>query len=219
MRIILLGAPGVGKGTQAQLISKNFMIPQISTGDMLRTAVKENSPLGIVAKRIMDEGRLISDEIIIQLVQERIRKKDCANGFLFDGFPRTLPQAQAIQSEGILLDHVIEIQVDDEEIIRRLSGRRIHARSGRIYHIDYNPPKVAGRDDLTGEPLVQRDDDIEETVRKRLKVYYEQTRPVVEFYKNLSHAENGRPHYSVISGVGQVKHIYQEIDCILRQFN
>jgi adenylate kinase len=217
MNIILLGAPGAGKGTQAHLIAKNFNIPQISTGDMLRTAVKENSPLGIAAKRIMDKGGLISDEIIIQLVQDRIAKSDCGNGFLLDGFPRTIPQAQAILSQGIHIDHIIEIDVPDEEIIQRLSGRRIHPRSGRVYHIVYKPPKSPNVDDITGEPLVQRDDDIAETVRERLKVYHEQTRPLIEFYKHLgNYSKDGKPTYAEISGKETVSKVYEQIDRVLR---
>lgn len=216
MKIILLGAPGAGKGTQAQKISQNFDIPQISTGDMLRTAVKENNPLGIMAKKIMDEGKLVSDEIIIQLIQERIRKGDCAHGFLLDGFPRTIPQAEALKKLGIDIDYVIELDVPDEEIIKRLSGRRIHHRSGRVYHIIYNPPKVDNQDDLTGEPLIQRDDDTEDTVRKRLLVYHEQTRPLVEFYKNLSeNSLNGKPVYSKVSGNSDVQGVNQQIMQVL----
>ncbi|MBA2654165.1 MAG: adenylate kinase [Gammaproteobacteria bacterium] len=217
MKVILLGAPGAGKGTQAQLIAKNLGIPQISTGDMLRTAVKENNPLGITAKKIMDEGNLVSDEIITQLVKDRISKPDCKNGFLFDGFPRTIPQAQAIQSQGIEIDNIIEIDVSDQEIINRLSGRRIHPRSGRVYHLKHNPPQEPGKDDFTGEPLVQRDDDSEETIRKRLKIYHAQTKPLIEFYKVLSsHSESEKPRYSRVSGEDSVERICAQIDKILR---
>lgn len=217
MKIILLGAPGAGKGTQSQLIAKNFNIPQISTGDMLRTAVKENNPLGVTVKQIMESGGLVSDEIIIQLVQERIVRPDCEQGFLLDGFPRTLVQAEAIQSSGIEIDQVVEIDLSDEEIIKRLSGRRVHPRSGRVYHVDYNPPNSPNQDDLTGEALVQRDDDIEETVRKRLAVYHEQTRPLVDFYQRLSKSsKNGKPHYSKVPGDQPVEVVYRSIENILR---
>ncbi len=177
MRIILLGAPGAGKGTQAQFITEKYSIPQISTGDMLRAAVKAATPLGIVAKKVMDAGQLISDEIIIGLVQDRITQADCANGFLLDGFPRTIPQADALKDAGVVIDAVVEIDVADDEIIKRMSGRRMHLNSGRTYHVLYNPPKVAGIDDASGEPLVQRDDDLPETVAKRLSVYHDQTAP------------------------------------------
>ena len=182
MRVILLGAPGAGKGTQAQFITSQLGIPQISTGDMLRAAVKAGSELGLQVKEVMASGGLVTDEIIIALVKERIAQPDCANGFLFDGFPRTIPQAQAMVDAGIAIDIVIEIAVEDEVIVKRLSGRRVHADSGRVYHVENNPPKVADRDDVTGEPLVQREDDREETIRKRLAVYHEQTRPLVDFY-------------------------------------
>ena len=208
MRIILLGAPGAGKGTQAQVIMEKFGIPQISTGDMLRAAVKAGSPLGLAAKEIMDSGKLVSDDIIIGLVKDRITQKDCENGFLFDGFPRTIPQAQALVDAGIAIDHVIELDVDDQEIIARLSGRRVHPASGRIYHIEHNPPKQPGVDDVTGEPLVQRDDDCEETVRKRLDVYRDQTSPLVGFYQDL--ARSGAEHAPVhtrISGTGSMEDI------------
>lgn len=217
MKIILLGAPGAGKGTQARLIAKSLEIPQISTGDMLRLAVKENNPLGILAKKIMEEGGLVSDDIIIQLVKERIKQSDCKKGFLLDGFPRTIPQAQAIQDQGINIDHIIELDVSDDEIIKRLSGRRIHPKSGRVYHIDYHPPKEPEKDDFTGEALIQREDDIEETVRKRLGVYHAQTRPLIEFYQKLSqHSENGKPKVSKISGVHSVEDVAQQISKILR---
>lgn len=191
MRIILLGAPGAGKGTQAQFITSELGIPQISTGDMLRAAVKAGTPLGKKVEDVMNSGGLVTDEIIIALVKERITQPDCANGFLFDGFPRTIPQAQAMVDAGIDIDRVIEIRVADEEIVARLSGRRVHPGSGRVYHVDHQPPKTTGIDDVTGEPLVQRDDDKEETVRKRLAVYHEQTQPLVEFYKSLEEKGNG----------------------------
>jgi adenylate kinase len=218
MKIILVGAPGAGKGTQAHLITKHYKIPQISTGDMLRTVVKENNPLGNKVQKIMNKGGLVSDEVIIQLVKDRIKKEDCKNGFLFDGFPRTMPQATAIWREGIKIDHIIEIDVSDEEIIRRLSGRRIHPPSGRIYHIMYNPPKLAGYDDITGEPLIQRKDDTEEVIKKRLEVYHAQTRPLIEFYKNFRHyfGTDG-PHYSKISGEKSVEEVYQELNTLLIQ--
>lgn len=182
MRLILLGAPGAGKGTQANYIKEKFNIPQISTGDMLRAAIKAGSPLGVAAKKVMDEGKLISDDIIIDLVKERIKDADCANGFLFDGFPRTIPQAQAMKDAGILIDYVVEIDVADSEIVKRMSGRRVHLASGRTYHVVFNPPKVAGKDDITGENLVQRPDDTEDTVIKRLNIYHDQTQPLVEYY-------------------------------------
>ena len=209
MRLILLGAPGAGKGTQAQFICEHFSIPQISTGDMLRAAVKAGTPLGLEAKEVMARGDLVSDDLIIALVKERIEQDDCANGFLFDGFPRTIPQAQAIVDAGIKIDHVLEIAVDDEEIVKRLSGRRVHEASGRIYHVEYNPPKQAGLDDLTGEPLIQRKDDTEETVRKRLEVYHSQTAPLVDFYKNL--AGELAPAYHRVEGVGGVDEITQRV--------
>lgn len=191
MRVILLGAPGAGKGTQAQFITSKYAIPQISTGDMLRAAVKAGSPLGSLVKEVMATGGLVTDDIIIALVKERIEQPDCAKGFLLDGFPRTIPQAEAMEEAGIRIDVVVEIGVADEEIVKRLSGRRVHPDSGRIYHLINNPPKVAGVDDLTGEPLIQRDDDQEETVRKRLKVYHEQTKPLVDFYQKLEAKEHG----------------------------
>lgn len=206
MRIILLGAPGAGKGTQAQLIMNRYGIPQISTGDMLRAAVKAGTPLGVAAKQVMDAGGLVSDDIIIGLVKERIAQPDCAQGFLFDGFPRTIPQAQAMIDAGVKIDHVVEIRVEDNEIISRLSGRRVHAGSGRVYHLQYNPPKVSGKDDVTGEDLVQRPDDSEETVRKRLDIYHSQTQPLVGFYQSRA----GQPDaakYSLVPGVGSVEDI------------
>ncbi|WP_303760728.1 adenylate kinase, partial [Alcanivorax jadensis] len=203
MRVILLGAPGAGKGTQAQFIKEQFNIPQISTGDMLRAAVKAGTPLGLEAKKVMDAGGLVSDDIILGLVKERISEDDCANGFLFDGFPRTIPQAQALVEQGVDIDFVVEIDVDDEEIIERLSGRRVHPSSGRVYHIKYNPPKEDDKDDETGEELVQRDDDKEETVRKRLEVYQAQTRPLVDFYQDLAKKDDAKaPRYVRVAGVG-----------------
>ncbi len=202
MRIILLGAPGAGKGTQAQFLCEQFGIPQISTGDMLRAAVAEGSELGLQAKSIMDSGGLVSDELIINLVKARLQQPDCEAGCLFDGFPRTIPQAQAMVDANIAVDHVIEIAVDDEEIVGRLSGRRVHPASGRIYHVVHNPPVEDGKDDVTGEPLMQRDDDQEETVRKRLSVYQQQTRPLVDFYRELD-----GPRYHRIDGVGSVEDI------------
>lgn len=190
MRIILLGAPGAGKGTQAQFLMQKFGIPQISTGDMLRAAIKEGTPLGLEAKKVMDEGKLVSDQIIIGLVKERIAKPDCENGFLLDGFPRTIPQADAMKENEINVDYVIEFQVEDEIIVERMAGRRVHSNSGRVYHIVNNPPKQEGIDDVTGEPLMVRDDDKEDTVRKRLSVYHEQTKPLVGYYQNEAKANN-----------------------------
>jgi adenylate kinase len=205
MRLILLGAPGAGKGTQAGYIKQKFGIPQISTGDMLRAAVKAGTPLGLAAKKVMDSGALVSDDIIIGLVKERLQERDCANGFLFDGFPRTIPQAQAMRDAGIDLDYVLEIDVGDSEIIQRMSGRRVHPASGRTYHIKFNPPKVAGKDDVTGEDLVQRDDDKEETVKTRLKVYHEQTKPLIEYYsKWASEGDQRAPRYRRIEGTAPV---------------
>src|SRR5690625_3383128 len=210
MRMILLGAPGAGKGTQAQFITEKFGIPQISTGDMLRAAVKAGTPLGQEAKKVMDAGGLVSDDIIIGLVKERIAEADCANGFLFDGFPRTIPQAEALVEAGIHIDAVVELDVDDEEIIRRMSGRRVHPASGRSYHVIYNPPKEEGKDDVTGEPLVQRDDDKEETVRHRLEVYQSQTRPLVDFYQDLAKKDNSTK-YVRVEGVGSLESIRDQI--------
>lgn len=216
MKIILLGAPGAGKGTQAQLIMEKFGIPQISTGDMLRAAVKAGTPLGQKAKDIMASGGLVPDDLIIALVKERIKESDCARGFLFDGFPRTIPQAQALLDEGIDIDHVIEIHVDDEEIVERLSGRRVHEPSGRVYHVDHQPPQKEDVDDVTGEPLVQRDDDREGTVRKRLAVYHEQTEPLVDFYRELeASGYPGAPKYTRISGVGTIDDIRQQLESVL----
>lgn len=210
MRVILLGAPGAGKGTQARFITEKFGIPQISTGDMLRAAVKAGSPLGLQVKDIMASGGLVTDEIIIALIKERLTQADCAKGFLFDGFPRTIPQAQALEEAGVTLDHVLEIAVADEEIVQRISGRRMHEASGRTYHIIHNPPKVAGVDDETGEALVQRPDDSEETVRKRLAVYHEQTKPLVDFYAQLA-AAKGTPKCSKVEGVGSVEEITAKV--------
>jgi len=212
MRLILLGGPGAGKGTQATFITEKYGIPQISTGDMLRAAVKAGTPLGLEAKKIMDVGGLISDEIITGMVKDRVAEADCANGYLLDGFPRTIPQADAMREFGIDIDHVVEISVDDAEIIKRMSGRRAHLSSGRTYHVIYNPPKVEGIDDVSGEPLVQRDDDKEETVKKRLNVYHEQTEPLIEYYQEFaSSGEATAPNYVKIEGVGSVDDIRQSI--------
>lgn len=205
MRLILLGAPGAGKGTQARFICEEYNIPQISTGDMLRAAVKAETDLGLQAKKVMDAGGLVSDEVIIGLVKDRITQADCANGFLFDGFPRTIPQAQAMVDAQVTIDHVVEIDVDDEEIVARLSGRRVHPGSGRVYHVLFNQPRNEGLDDETGEPLVQRDDDTEETVRKRLNIYHEQTSPLIDFYRNMK--GETAPRYHRIEGVGSVDDI------------
>ncbi|MCG8612310.1 MAG: adenylate kinase [Pseudomonadales bacterium] len=212
MRAILLGAPGAGKGTQAQFITQKYEIPQISTGDMLRAAVKAGTPLGLKVKEVMASGGLVSDETIIELIEERITQADCANGFLLDGFPRTIPQAEALKEKGIKIDHVIEIAVDDEEIVKRLSGRRVHEASGRVYHTIYNPPKVEGMDDETGEALIQREDDQESTVRKRLDIYHSQTAPLVDYYKNWA-AEDAAaaPGYVHVPGVGTVEEIRDKI--------
>ena len=208
MRLILLGAPGAGKGTQAAFLCQKYGIPQISTGDMLRAAVKAGTPLGLAAKKVMDSGGLVSDEIIIGLVKDRIAQPDCARGFLFDGFPRTIPQADAMKNAGVKLDAVLEIDVPDEVIIERMSGRLFHMASGRSYHVKFNPPKVAGKDDLTGEDLVQRDDDKEETVRKRLAVYQSQTRPLVDYYSAwAASGDPAAPRYRRIAGTGSVDQI------------
>jgi len=204
MRLILLGPPGAGKGTQANFIRQKFGIPQISTGDMLRSAIKAGTPLGLAAKKVMDAGQLVSDDIIIGLVKERLKEPDCKRGYLFDGFPRTIPQAEAMKTASVALDFVLEIDVPDEEIITRMSGRRVHPASGRTYHVKFNPPKAEGRDDATGEPLVQRDDDKEATVRNRLEVYRKQTRPLVDYYSKLSGVK-----YRKISGLGKVDEITQ----------
>ena len=208
MRLILLGAPGAGKGTQAAFLCRKFGIPQISTGDMLRAAVKAGTPLGIEAKKVMDAGGLVSDDLIIGLVKDRLQQPDCAGGFLFDGFPRTIPQADAMKNAGVKLDAVLEIDVPDEAIIERMSGRRVHPASGRSYHTKFNPPKVAGVDDETGEPLIQRDDDLEDTVRHRLSVYQKQTRPLVAYYSDWSASgDPAAPRYRRISGTGTVDEI------------
>lgn len=211
MRLILLGAPGAGKGTQAAQITEHYGIPQISTGDMLRAAVKAGTPLGLAAKKIMDAGELVSDDIIIGLVKERLQQPDCKNGFLFDGFPRTIPQAEALEQAGIPIDAVVEIVVPDEVILERMSGRRVHVASGRTYHIRFNPPKVEGKDDVTGEDLVQRPDDKEETVKKRLQVYHSQTEALVGFYQNLSKSGKNNTRYIKIDGVGDVKEVSRRI--------
>ena len=208
MRLILLGAPGAGKGTQATFLCQKYGIPQISTGDMLRAAVKAGTPLGLEAKKVMDSGALVGDDIIIRLVKERLSQPDCASGFLFDGFPRTIPQADAMKAAGVKLDYVLEIDVPFEAIVERMSGRRSHAASGRTYHVKFNPPKVDGIDDVTGEPLIQREDDKEETVKKRLEVYAAQTRPLVDYYSNWAKADPAHaPRYRAISGSGSVEEI------------
>jgi adenylate kinase len=210
MRVILLGAPGAGKGTQAKFITEKFGIPQISTGDMLRAAVKAGTELGLKAKNVMASGGLVSDDLIIALVKERIAQPDCVKGFLFDGFPRTIPQAQALVAANVVLDYVVEINVEDEEIVKRIAGRRVHEASGRVYHTVFNPPKAAGKDDVTGEDLIHRADDTEATVRHRLSVYHEQTKPLVDFYQRLS-AKQGKPKYARIEGVGTVEAITTKV--------
>ncbi len=214
MRVILLGAPGSGKGTQAQAITEKYGIPQISTGDMLRAAVREGTPLGLAAKKIMDAGLLVSDDIILGLIQERINADDCRKGFLLDGFPRTIAQADGLQKMGITIDHVIEFDVDDEEIVKRMSGRRVHSASGRTYHVVFNPPRDEGKDDVTGEPLIQRDDDSEVTVRKRLSVYHEQTKPLVGYYRQ--HAEQGAVRFASMNGIGNVETITERLFTALK---
>lgn len=209
MKLILLGAPGVGKGTQAQFITETYQIPQISTGDMLREAVKAESELGLEVKAVMDRGDLVTDDIIIALVKDRIQQPDCERGYLFDGFPRTIPQAEALVAQNIHLDAVVEISVDFEEIIKRMSGRRVHPGSGRTYHVEYNPPNVEGRDDETGEPLIQRDDDQEQTVRDRLRVYEDQTSPLVDYYRRMA-AESSMKYFSV-DGQGSVSEIKDKV--------
>jgi adenylate kinase len=210
MKLILLGPPGAGKGTQAARLKEKFGIPQISTGDMLRAAVKAGTPLGVAAKKVMDAGQLVSDDIIIGLVQERLKEPDCRKGYLFDGFPRTIPQAEAMKAAGVAIDYVLEIDVPDAEIVERMSGRRVHPTSGRNYHVKFNPPRVAGRDDATGEMLVQRDDDREETVKKRLDVYRAQTRPLVDYYGKWAASGDARgPKYRKISGLGPVDEIFR----------
>ncbi len=208
MRLILLGPPGAGKGTQAAFIREKFGIPQISTGDMLRAAVKAGTPLGIAAQKVMDAGQLVSDDIIIGLVKQRLKQMDCARGYLFDGFPRTIPQAESMKAAAVPIDYVLEIDVPDDLIITRMSGRRVHAASGRIYHVKFNPPKVEGRDDQSGEPLIQRDDDREQTVKKRLEVYRAQTQPLVEYYRRWAASGDARaPKYRRISGVGALEEV------------
>jgi adenylate kinase len=217
MRVILLGAPGAGKGTQANYIKEKFGIPQISTGDMLRAAVKAGTQLGLEAKKFMDAGGLVPDDVIIGLVKERIKDADCANGFLFDGFPRTIPQAEAMKQAGVGIDYVVEIDVPDEEIIKRMSGRRVHLASGRTYHIVFNPPKVAGKDDVTGEDLIQREDDQEATVMKRLEVYHSQTKPLVDYYSSwASSGVPGAPRHVRIAGVGSVESIRDQVFSALK---
>ena len=208
MRLILLGAPGAGKGTQANFIKEKYNIPQISTGDMLRAAIKAGTELGQAAKKVMDAGQLVSDDIIIGLVKERLKDADCANGYLFDGFPRTIAQADAMKDSGVAIDYVLEIDVPDDLIVERMSGRRSHPASGRVYHVKFNPPKVEGRDDVTGEPLVQRDDDTEETVKKRLAVYHNQTEVLLGYYNKWAESGlPGAPKYRKISGVGPVEQV------------
>ena len=217
MRLILLGPPGAGKGTQAHFIKETFHIPQISTGDMLRAAVKAGTPLGVAAKKVMDAGQLVSDDLIIGLVKERLQAPDCRNGYLFDGFPRTLAQADAIRDAGVALDFVLEIDVPDAEIIERMSGRRAHLASGRTYHVKYNPPKIQGKDDVTGEPLVQREDDQEETVKKRLNVYHSQTKPLVAYYAQwVAQGDPKAPQLRKISGVGSVGEITKRVQEALK---
>jgi adenylate kinase len=217
MRLILLGGPGAGKGTQAVYIRDKFGIPQISTGDMLRAHVKNGTELGLAAKKIMDSGALVSDDIIIGMVKQRIAEPDCKNGFLFDGFPRTIPQADAMKAAGVSLDYVVEIAVDDQAIIERMSGRRVHLPSGRSYHVKFNPPKAAGKDDVTGEDLIQREDDKEETVKKRLEVYHAQTEPLVKYYSDWAKSgSGGAPKYVRIPGVGKVEEIRDRIFAALK---
>lgn len=212
MRLILVGPPGAGKGTQAKFICEKFGIPQISTGDMLRKAIKEGTPLGLIAKEVIASGQLVSDDIIIGLIRERLTQDDCANGFLFDGFPRTIPQAEALKNAGIPLDYLLEISVPDEEIVKRMSGRRVDPISGRTYHIVYNPPKVEGKDDVTGDPLIQRDDDKEEVVLQRLDVYHAQTEPIVKYFQELE-GQNlpNAPKYVAVSGLGNINTITEQI--------
>lgn len=217
MRLILLGAPGAGKGTQATFIKEKFNIPQISTGDMLRAAVKAGTQLGLEAKRFMDAGGLVPDEVIIGLVKERIKDADCANGFLFDGFPRTIPQAEAMKNAGVAIDYVVEIDVPDAAIVERMSGRRSHPASGRTYHVKFNPPKVAGKDDVTGEELVQRDDDKEEVVLKRLQVYHDQTEQLIGYYSDWAKSGvSGAPQYVKVNGLGELNTIKEEIFSALK---
>jgi adenylate kinase len=216
MRLILLGPPGAGKGTQAAAITEAHAIPQISTGDMLRAAVKAGTPLGLAAKKVMDGGSLVSDEIIIGLVKERLKAPDCANGYLFDGFPRTIPQADALRSAAVGVDYVLEIDVPDSAIIERMSGRRVHPASGRTYHVKFNPPRIAGKDDVTGEDLIQRDDDKEETVRKRLEIYHAQTKPLIAYYARwAATGDPGAPRYRKVSGMGSVDSIREAVRAAL----
>ncbi len=215
MRVILLGSPGSGKGTQAQAITEKYGIPQISTGDMLRAAVREGTPLGKEAKKIMDAGLLVSDDIILGLIQERVKSPDCTSGFLLDGFPRTIAQADGLSKMGLTIDNVVEFVVDDEEIVKRMSGRRVHPGSGRSYHVVFNPPQQEGQDDETGEPLIQRDDDKEETVRKRLSVYHEQTKPLVGYYQQK--AEQGSVRFASINGIGPMEAITERIFAVLNE--
>lgn len=218
MRLMLLGCPGAGKGTQALRLMKHFNIPQISTGDMLRAAIVSGSPLGLSAKKIMDSGQLVSDDIMIGLVAERLAQADCQSGFLLDGFPRTLPQAEALKDSNIKLDHVIEIAVDDEEIVRRITGRRVHPASGRVYHVVFHPPKTEGLDDITQEPLMLRDDDREEIIRNRLKVYHEQTEPLIGYYQSWSKTNDAdAPAFHQISGDGSVETIFARILSVLKE--
>lgn len=210
MRVILLGGPGAGKGTQADFICSHFGIPKISTGDMLRAAVKAGTPLGVAAKQVMDAGGLVSDELILGLVAERLREPDCAKGFLFDGFPRTIPQAEGLRAAGIEVERVIEVAVSDDEIVRRMSGRRVHPGSGRTYHVEFNAPRVPGKDDVTGEDLVQRDDDKESTVRNRLHVYHEQTEPLVSFYQGLA-KQQANLRFARVDGIGSVEEIRRRV--------
>lgn len=218
MRIILLGSPGAGKGTQAQLLCQKYGIPQISTGDMLRAAVKQQTPVGVAAKKIMEQGGLVPDDIIINLVEKRIQEPDCNKGFLLDGFPRTIPQAEALKQAQIFIDYVIEIYVEDEEIIQRMTGRLIHPASGRIYHKIYNPPKHDIKDDITGEPLIQREDDKEATVRKRLEVYHQQTKPLLSYFSQLANSKDSHaPIFCRVSGIGSVEEVHQRILAALRR--
>jgi len=215
MRIILLGPPGAGKGTQAQLICQRYQIPQISTGDMLRAAIREGSALGQQAKSVMDAGGLVSDELIIGLVKDRLTQPDCVNGCIFDGFPRTIPQAEALEKAGVAIDHVIEIDVPDEEIVKRLSGRRQHAASGRVYHLVYNPPKQDGIDDLTGEPLVQRPDDQEDTIRRRLTSYHQETEQLVGFYQARANSGQNAPSYDKLNGLDDIEQVKAKLFAVL----
>lgn len=215
MRIILLGPPGAGKGTQAQLICQRYQIPQISTGDMLRAAIREGSALGQQAKSVMDAGGLVSDELIIGLVKNRLTQPDCVNGCIFDGFPRTIPQAEALEKAGVAIDHVIEIDVPDEEIVKRLSGRRQHAASGRVYHLVYNPPKQDGLDDLTGEPLVQRPDDQEDTIRRRLTSYHQETEQLVGFYQSRANSGQNAPSYDKLNGLDDIEQVKSQLFAVL----